>query len=125
MIIESKFHDYYDCIQSLGIDKTTVFKRHEQDLITINKSFCDLDVSHGIVHRAPSVVTRFIILFCGKSYAGFEINEGAFLRLPRNALIPHNTRITYNLEDALSYYTDAYSNNRYWSYSINLTKDCI
>jgi len=112
LIIESKFHDYYDCIQSLGIDKTTVFKRHTKELPvnSLKDEVCNLYLGN-LSYSQTFPIKQFIILFCGKSYAGFEITDRDF------SWDPYTTKYTYSVKDVKEYYPDKQQGSRrYRSY---------
>lgn len=68
MIINSKFHDYYDTALAYGVDKTIVLNRHEQVVDTPEViSKLPTRYSWG---RLGQELYGFWIGFCGKMYYG-------------------------------------------------------
>lgn len=61
MLIVSKFHDYYDCIQSMGIDKSIVYQR-DKKIIKFKYSHrkgCYIDIP-AFVNKADKIITQDI-----------------------------------------------------------------
>jgi len=85
MIINSKFHDYYDTIiKSAGVDKTIVYNRKEE---TVLEKSWSLDYSSSIWRNLSTTtkftvddvtysherrMSKYIIYFCGKKYPFLE-----------------------------------------------------
>ncbi len=89
MKIYSKFHDYYDCIQKMGVDKSVVYNRKTEE-VCYDTSY-KLDLSrlkflYGFpigIPRDQDIVTTygsesvdfFIVGFCGELYPGLKIKS--------------------------------------------------
>lgn len=82
MLIVSKYKDYYDTVQSLGVDKTCVYNRTEVDIELDYDFFKSLRTGKK-VGKLPFMVPTyeiidnvyyyfFVIGFCGKIYYGYE-----------------------------------------------------
>lgn len=79
MLIVSKFHDYYDTIAKLGIDKAYVYKRNEQALKGIfgkkdrngHRNSWPYDETYSRTRLGGTtsyMVHKMVIGFCGKLY---------------------------------------------------------
>lgn len=68
MLVVSEFHDYYDCIQSSGIDKSVVYNRVERTASGVNDFLkCGYDIANG---RCFLTVNYFTVGFCGEIHFG-------------------------------------------------------
>lgn len=72
MLIISKFHDYYDPIKALGIDKTVVYKRDTTILPKEQPHIGYRSSMHHSYNHAAHAYGR-IIGFCGKLYPLIEV----------------------------------------------------
>lgn len=67
MRIVSKFQDYYDGVQSYGIDKTLVYVRHVKELLS------PIDFWKNRWRSEEADYNIKVIGFCGKIYTLFEV----------------------------------------------------
>lgn len=75
MIIQSKFHDYYDSLAAQFTDKRIVYKRDEEQLIereVIPKALIKYLRLDAIIVGSAEYECINAIIFCGKIYPFFE-----------------------------------------------------
>ena len=81
MRIISKFHDYYDSVQNMGIDTTCVYIRepkeipYEQEKLSWNKTTRKpwLGEKTGRTNSIFYTENRFVIGFCGHIFSGVNV----------------------------------------------------
>lgn len=87
MLIVSKFHDYYDCIKTFGIDKTIIYNRKTE--IIKENIFDDKNnfINDHFYYRSfrylsgQPDVTRFKVSICGTVYSGLFYDDKFFYKL--------------------------------------------
>jgi hypothetical protein len=73
MLIDSKFHDYYDTILSFGIDKTCIYRRTTENVELKDKR--RKEIYQNFPQNTKTLTTEikpFLIGFCGKIYLGLK-----------------------------------------------------
>lgn len=102
MIIVSKFRDYYDCIQSSGVDKSITYQREERELKpTLYGKFIEfagvrrfsIQIEDRDRWGKSSHLYPFFVMFCGKLYIGFQ----KYIRY-QSSYKEEESFITYNYE---------------------------
>ena len=68
MRIISKFHDYYDSIQSLGQDRSLIYNRQEKEILFDNYPFPIFYYNKYNYRNCCFYIEQKIIGFCGKIY---------------------------------------------------------
>ena len=69
-IINENIHDFYDCVQSVGQDRTLVYLRKPKEIFVNNFPFYE---DHGKFY--DFYVSSLTIGFCGKLYPVLKIDE--------------------------------------------------
>lgn len=81
MLIISKEHDYYDCIQGQGIDKSVVYKRETREVDRALLKAVEIVNDYNRIcliknHRGVKLyIERHIVGFCGKWYFCTEVRK--------------------------------------------------
>jgi hypothetical protein len=80
MLIDSDFHEYYDTVNSFGIDKTVVYLRKESILKQIPNSYASKlpnppQREQFEVNKNSYVVKKMYVGFCGKIYPLITVEE--------------------------------------------------
>lgn len=90
MLIVSKFHDYYDCIKTFGIDKSIVYNRKteviKESIFNTNNFVFDFINDHfyyrnfRYLSNQPKI-TKFKISICGTLYNGLYYDKKFYYKL--------------------------------------------
>lgn len=80
MLIDSDFHDYYDTVQSYGIDKAVVYRRKTEKILIKERRFDTRaersKLSGPEEHWNRDIAAHmYVVGFCGKLYPVISINK--------------------------------------------------
>ena len=130
MKIYSKFHDYYDCIQKMGVDKSVVYNREQKEIRSCSEHKDDiqkyvnerliLKAEYGFPIGIPSEgdiettygserLDFFIVGFCGELYPGIEVRKYTKSDYAVKSIYEiDRTKITflYSIEEANEYFSE-------------------
>jgi len=138
MLIESKFHDYYDSIKAFGVDKTCVYKRHTEEFKMDNKLFEPTtkygnpkggelpplpgweEISLGETREHITArVYKHLLGFCGQIFPYMYFDLDSYWNNMRRPEDRFQSEVAYTYEEALDYLQGnnaRLGNGRYVSY---------